>query len=489
MKRWLLVMGMGSFASMVGCPTSPPALCDYEACEPPDGAVLDGGDSGFDAPANCDLKKDPKDSLECIANSVGVFVSPTGADTNDGTREKPVATLGKALALVGGKPRIYVCEGTYEGSVDVGKSVGIYGGLKCDWTPTTTHPVIVGSKPSYAVQVTAVNVALTDVDVTAKAGSVAGESSIGVFANGAQALKLARVKVAAGAGVAGSNGSTGSNYTVIAQSDAKIIGNNGAGIAGAGPKACTNCVDGKNSTGGGGGAGGLSPGDGSGGSPSLGGGAKGIASVDGGACTPGGLGASPLAGASAVSPSVVGALGSTGWSASDGAGGTAGSPGQGGGGGGGGYDPGNAVGGAGGGGCGGCGGAAGSGGKGGGSSIAIVSFNSTITLTACELTSGAAADGGKGAAGQAGQLGGFQGPPASKGCAGGDGGNGGAGGSGAGGSGGVSVGIAYKGTKPVTDAATDGKITVGTKGNKGTGGTPTVNDGIDGVAQAVLQVP
>ena len=177
MKRWLLVVGMGSFASLVGCPTSPPALCDYEACDPPDGAVLDGGDSGFDAPPNCDLKKDPKDSLECIVDSVGIFVSAAGADTNDGTRARPVATIGKALSVVGGRPRIYVCEGTYEGSVDITKSVSVYGGLKCDWTPTTSHPVIVGSKPSYALQVAALNVAIVDVDVGGKAGAVAGEAA------------------------------------------------------------------------------------------------------------------------------------------------------------------------------------------------------------------------------------------------------------------------------------------------------------------------
>ncbi|CAN5723932.1 hypothetical protein BH09MYX1_BH09MYX1_38890 [soil metagenome] len=75
------------------------------------------------------------------------------------------------------------------------------------------------------------------------------------------------------------------------------------------------------------------------------------------------------------------------------------------------------------------------------------------------------------------------------GCNGGDGAPGGNGGTGGGGAGGISVGILYKGTKPTTDAATDSKITFGAKGTKGLGGSTPTNDGIDGVAQAVLQVP
>src|SRR6478736_3942086 len=69
----------------------------------------------------------------------------------------------------------------------------------------------------------------------------------------------------------------------------------------------------------------------------------------------------------------------------------------------------------------------------------------------------------------------------------GGGGGGGAGGAGGGAAGGISVGIAYQGTAPTPDAATT--ITVGMSGTKGLGGVPGTNDGIDGKAQSILEVP
>lgn len=41
----------------------------------------------------------------------------------------------------------------------------------------------------------------------------------------------------------------------------------------------------------------------------------------------------------------------------------------------------------------------------------------------------------------------------------------------------------------MTDTATDGKIAFGSKGAKGIGGVPGTNDGLDGLAQAVLLAP
>ena len=49
------------------------------------------------------MTKDPKDSLPCIDDGVGVFVSPTGADTNPGTKASPVKTIPAALGKLGNK--------------------------------------------------------------------------------------------------------------------------------------------------------------------------------------------------------------------------------------------------------------------------------------------------------------------------------------------------------------------------------------------------
>ena len=103
---------------------------------------------------------------------------------------------------------------------------------------------------------------------------------------------------------------------------------------------------------------------------------------------------------------------------------------------------------------GGCGGGKGTGGKGGGASVAMLSWQSEVTLTGCNLTSKKGGDGGKGgsaAAGGSGKSGG-QGGPAGGGLGsggpGGPGGTGGPGGSGSGGSGGPSYGLVWNGTKP-----------------------------------------
>ena len=123
--------------------------------------------------------------------------------------------------------------------------------------------------------------------------------------------------------------------------------------------------------------------------------------------------------------------------------------------------------------------------------MALVSSASGVTITASELVATAAGDGGNGLAGQLGQpIFGFHGNGAAAGCQGGAGGPGGNGGSGGGGAGGISVGALWKGlAAPTIDASTTSKITLAAKGgNKGLGGTTPTNDGIDGVAQAVLEV-
>lgn len=113
------------------------ALCTAEL----DGAVgdADSGEAGpkdasapdVVAPPGCDLGKSPKESMPCVDDSAGVFVSPSGDDGAAGTKAAPARTVGKgiALAVSRGVPRVYVCEGTYDGPVEIGAAVSLYGGL------------------------------------------------------------------------------------------------------------------------------------------------------------------------------------------------------------------------------------------------------------------------------------------------------------------------------------------------------------------------
>jgi hypothetical protein len=138
---------------------------------------------------------------------------------------------------------------------------------------------------------------------------------------------------------------------------------------------------------------------------------------------------------------------------------------------------------------GGCGGTRGLGGGGGGASVAMISWQSSITLDGCTLVSakgGDGANGGMGGDGGIGKAGGTGGPALGTMGTGGDGGkggNGGPGGSGSGGTGGPSYALVYNGDAPVQQGST--VLTPGQAGVKGTGAqvplftkAPDGNDGL-----------
>ncbi len=94
-------------------------------------------------PLNCNMSADPKDSLGCVDDRVGIFVSPMGSDMNPGTKEAPVQTIAKGLSIVGMLTRVYVCAGTYAENISLAPpadGISIYGGFKCaDWSYSGTN--------------------------------------------------------------------------------------------------------------------------------------------------------------------------------------------------------------------------------------------------------------------------------------------------------------------------------------------------------------
>ena len=457
---------------IAGCPAGYANLCDNGACDT-DASI---GDSGIDAPPGCDLTKDPKDSLPCVDDSIGIFVDATGGkDSNAGTKEAPMQTIGAALGKTNTQhARVYVCEGTYTEDVTLDAShdgVSLYGGWKCaDWSYSGNKPVIGKTNNAFKIDSLATGTTIEDLSVVAADATNAGDSSIAMFVNASKTVSLARVALSAGVGIKGADG-TLTNYTFPGSLD----GNNADGGAGGAAKSVT-CPNGDISVGGKGGDNGFDGQDGTPG-PSD----KGTLAACSGTNTGGGKGAAGIAGLDAVAIISVGVLEATGWAPTSADGGAGGAVGQGGGGGGG-------VGGGGGGsgGAGGCGGAGGGGGSGGGSSFGLVAVASTVNVTASTITTKSAGNGGAGVAGQLGQTpGGLAGAATIPGCNGGSGGAGGNGGAGGGGAGGLSVGVFYKGTAPTLDSATTGAITVGSKGTGGAGGA--ANDGVDGVAQPTLE--
>ena len=440
-------------------------------------------DSPIDAPAGCELAKDPKDSPACIADSVGIFVDATsGLDSNDGSKAKPVKTIGAGLSKVGNKPRIYICEGTYSENVKLATATSLYGGFTCGTWAADGKVVAIDATGIVVAVTTTTALRIVDLTLKAHAAAAAGSSAVGALCASGSNVTFSRVKVVADAGKDGVAGAE--DATVPAQA---TKGTNASGNSGGVNGTCS-CPDGV--TTGGPGGNGPSQGGGPGEPPDGGAGQAGaggtVNCVDNGAAGFGKTGASAAAGNAGPGATKFGSLSDPGWTPTPGTDGTAGLRAQGGGGGGA-----RTGGGGGAGGCGGCGGKLGGGGGGGGASLGVVSFNATVALVSCEVTTGGAGNGGVGGKGQVGQTGGNPGgDPNFVGCSGGQGGNGGPGGSGGGGAGGLSVGILWKGSAaPTIDASTTAKITVAAKGGtKGTGGTPGTNDGIDGVAQAVLEV-
>lgn len=470
----LLFVSSGAMAAffMSGCPATLPDSCNDDPNCDADGSVVDGSRDG----STCDPSKDPS----CVTDASGIFVSPSGADSNAGTKESPMMTIGAALSKAGGsKNNVFICAGTYAEHVKLSSGVNLVGGFACaDWSyaPTNTAKVA-PNDVGYALDVESVTsaVMISDLEFDAIDGVNAGDSSIAVFVN-SSSVSFSRARLVAGTGVAGATG-TVTNLTFPDQS--ALNGNNADGGAPGSAKTVECPGDGGTTVGGAGGASGF-PGDP--GQPALDGGAGGSTSVCAGSGT-GGDGANAAMATNGIGAAASGDLSTTGWVPSEGKPGSIGTPGQGGGGG---FGVGGFGGGSG--GAGGCGGSGGGGGAGGGASIALLANGSTITVAASSLNAVLAGAGGAGVPGQAGQSpGGFRGNAAGTACVGGSGGAGGAGGAGGGGAGGVSVGVLYKGDAPTVDSATH--INVASSGGaKGAGGVPGTNDGIDGVAQATLEI-
>ncbi len=449
--------------------------------------------------SDCKLNTDePSDTADpCIINEqFGIFVSPAGSDSAAGTQLSPVATIGHAmdLAKAAGK-RVYACgsAGNYAENLVVGSTrdgVKAYGGLDCttapsQWTYNAAKLATIAPAGGYALQVqgTTTGVAFTDIGFVAANAAGVGASSIAVFASSASGVVLKRCKAQAGTATQGQDQSQptpfgGSAPSGIPGAPSKSSGGTGAGGPAQSNPSCNTSV---------GGAGGSDVAgqvDGQPGEPGS--------SLNDNAGTSAKCNLVPAQGGGGGTPGTPGPLGAvattwatflgSGWSPAGGGPGGPGSVGQGGGGGGS-AGPINAVGGGGGGGAGGCGGSGGAGGSGGGSSIAVLTYGSSIDLEACTLVSANAGRGGNGAPGQAGQSGGGGGTPGTASCSGGAGGSGGNGGAGGGGTGGLSAGVVWTGTAPTVNGGTQTPATAGAAGQNGDGTTTAKAGTAGGVVQ------
>ncbi|HEX2881643.1 MAG TPA: hypothetical protein VHO25_19090, partial [Polyangiaceae bacterium] len=441
----------------------------------------------------------------------------------------PVKTIAEGIELARDQDatRILVCNGVYQEQVsltvdDSGRSLS--GGYNCDsWLYNPDGETLVRpTERGYALSVsgTTQRVTISNLTFDAMAAVDPGESSIAAFIVGSSDVRLKQVRLIAHEGVSADDGETHA-FSAGAMSEwpsqDALDGHDGEGhtissdptvVSGARQEAT--CPGGGISLSGRGGGKPNSPNAElaePGQLPVDKGGTGGVAQGACDSCVSSVCGCTPRTdsngqpgdpGADGTGALEYGVISSDGWTPASGDPGEIGEPGGGGGGGDGTWQSCAAGGdlgwcGGGGGGAGGCGGNGGAPGAGGGSSIALVILDSNVDLTACDLMVATAGDGSQGDVGQVGQVGGDGGDGIGGNngycvpCDGGGGGEGGTGGNGGGGAGGVSVGVAWAGDfEPTVDTST--VITLGDPGAAGVGGDPGNNDGIAGVAQAILEV-
>jgi hypothetical protein len=495
-----------------------------------DGAA-DAGTGDVSAEGPCDPTGNPKDEPCVLDDAYGVFVAaplnggagPDGGEagmpSGDGTMSSPYTTIGQALANLGSKTRIYVCNGVYGEQLSITTAVSMYGGLSCPtgsadpvWRYVGASAQVSSPSASYALSVTGVSsgaVTVEDMSFAAPDASSPGTSSIAALVS-SSSVNMVRVTLSAGGGAngaAGADGSVAANYSGAvpvggAQAWTTI---NGLFSAESGGTGSVNQCKTFGASAGGNGALGCAT------AAAIG--TPGSASPEPPVTTPGRDGlpmGSPLpgdagvvssndpgadgqtgSGGAAAPAQVYGALAASGWTANPGGSGATGNPGQGGAGA---TDPlygqcavaAQDIGG-GGGGAGGCGGAGGMGGGGGGASIALATLDSTVTLTACTLNASDAGTGGAGGAGQDGQGGAAGGDDMSFSgmhAAGAAGGNGAGGSGGAGGTGGISVGILESGSSVIVNMAATASTSLGAAGAGGAAG-PAGRHGVGILATGV----
>jgi len=442
---------------------------------------VDCVDKGTNCPPGDDGGSDAADGSVALS---GVFVSPSGSDSNQGTEASPVKTIAHALDLAktAADHRVNACAGTYPEHLVIDAAhdgVSLYGGYSCaDWSYATTNTVTVApTDPGPALTINMLTSGTTIEDMNFRAPNASGQdsagngaSSIAVLVNASANVAFHNCALAAGDGVSASPSkpTTPSNYGNGSTAPNGAPDTSATGGAGGATTGAAACMSGS-SAGGSGGTVNIDGGVGSGGdgtsTPTATLGSASGYDGTGSSISKGHPGANGAAGNGGQAATSYGTLDAMGWTPSHGGNGSPGNPGQGGGGGAASVPPptgGN------GGGSGGCGGAGGLGGAGGGASIALASVASTVTLDGpCSLSTGKGGDAQPGGDGQVGQAGGSPGSDASA-LAGGKGGNGAGGSGGAGGTGGISVCIVYSGIVPAGSPSCSSG-TAGQPGGSGSG--------------------
>ncbi|WP_438041930.1 hypothetical protein [Sorangium sp. So ce128] len=467
MSKGTIVLLLALPFATVGCESAPGPI---DADAPP--CTLTSSCQDEAPPESVCLEHLAADRLD---DGCGVFVAGPfygGDDANPGTKNKPVRSLQRAIALARiGRGRVFACNDAFEGAVLLPSGVDLYGGFHCQtferFDEDVTTSINVREKP-FAIDLTVEPASAGDTGAADGVSTIdhidlSGGTYIGMLVRSGTAVELTRSEIRASYGNGGGSGERWPGFNRAPDGPHGIYGGDAcsaATVAG-GPAVVNPCEGGIPSVGGKGGDGlADGAGDGEAGEPVPAPdpgheGQGGLGDREDGGCGVGFSGKTGKWGAAGAPGEGIGRLTETGWEGDKAAEGGRGMPGQGGGGGGGRRgglavcdvaSKGGAAGGSG--GAGGCGGRGGQPGGNGQPSIAIAVLHAKLTVRDSLLTTVDAGGGGDGGPPERGGDGGRGAPGGAVGdgtwsCGGGEGGRGGDGGYGGPGRGGDSIGIAY----------------------------------------------
>ncbi|MFK7999979.1 MAG: hypothetical protein AB8H86_10290 [Polyangiales bacterium] len=486
------------------CSSSECALECVEGATDADGNAANGcecfmGDGGEDFP-DVDGRDTDCDGIDG-SSAIGVFVAPppVGRGDGSGAQDSPFDTIAAGIAEAStreGRREVYIAEGEYNEDIVLSNGVGLFGGYGATWQrmPGVLSEVRGGDVAIRGTDISAATV-VQRMRIISSRASTPGGTSYAAHIVGSSGVTFEACQLEAGAGTNGVTGAIGGVGANGRTGSAGMSGCSGCSNRGFGGAGATSTCAANGGLGGRGAYGDRTGGIGNMGSGSAAGSGGPGGAGDGSFCIAGcsnGRSGSPgrpatRVGTAGVHATTMGAqvVDATGFDAGSGVRGAEGGDGSGGGGGGGGGGSDCCAddqgGGGGGGGSGGCGGFGGSGGTGGGNSVALFSFDSSVSLIDCSLVTSAAGGGGSGAAGGLGGGGGGGGTAGGgadnggPGGAGGIGSDGGRGGSGSGGNGGNSLCVVAggDGVRPTTFECSSGAAGLAGRGHSlAVGGLP-----------------
>ena len=210
---------VGILCSLLGCGgNKSPSDADVEAGPSCTATSADDEPDVAGTDANCD-------GVDGVVTDAVFVDAARGSDASAGTREAPVASVGKGIevAVENGKHMVLLAAGTYSGTVTLADGISIHGGYEPTdgWARpalTTRSPVTIltaTSSPVVLGESIASATRISGVGVTGPNVSAYGVSSVAMRLVDSAGLTLEDCELRAGTGGPGATGATPAQSTIV----------------------------------------------------------------------------------------------------------------------------------------------------------------------------------------------------------------------------------------------------------------------------------